>query len=393
MEKKLPIRAVIAFSLGVLVALSVLITYCLREFVPQFGALDYKTLEKLSEIEQLLEQDYYYEIDEDTLSEAVVEGYVEGVGDKYSGYYPVELASKEADKLAGESHGIGITALNTTKGIYVWRIYSGSPAQKAGIKMGDIIVKVNNQDVLEIGYEKSIESIAGKVGKKNKLQILRGKETLEFEVECGACDIQSVFAYESSDKKFGRIEVLSFNNKTHLQFKAALNYFQKSEVSGIVVDLRANRGGTINSAIEMLDYLLPECDSVYARYNDGKITAIGKSDAECVDIPMVVLVSEKTASASEIFACSLREHKRAVLMGEKTYGKSAIQRSYNLKDGSRVKFTVGEYIPENGESYNGIGLEPDIKVEPEYSESEFYFLTEETDNLLKEAYEYLGQLS
>ena len=393
MKKKLPKRGVIAFFLAGVICLSVLITAGLKKYVLPFSAVDYATLSRLSEIEALMEEDYYYEVDEKALSDAITDGFVEGIGDPYSSYYPKESASAEADRLAGDSFGIGIVVINTTEGIYVWRVYEESPAEKAGIKKGDIITHVNGRDVLELGYEKSIENISGESGKKNLLKIDRNGEELEIEVKCGACDIQSVFAYLSENKRFGRIEVLSFNNKTHLQFKAALDYFQKSDIKGVVIDLRHNRGGTINSCISMLDYLLPETTSVYAKYKDGKLISIGESDEEHYDMSLAVLVDGTSASAAEIFACSLKEHNRAVLIGEKTYGKSVIQRSYDLSDGSRVKFTVGEYLPSSGESFNGVGIEPDIKVQPDYTESQFYFLIEKTDNVLKEAYKYLDQLS
>ncbi len=395
MKFKLPVRAIIAFFLFVAICVSVitaaLLNKCLKDNLP----ISQKSIDKLSEIANLVEADYYYDASEEALAEALAKGYIEGLGDKYSDYYSVEEAETQANKLAGESYGIGILSLDvSSRGyLYIWRVYDDSPAQKAGIKAGDAITHVNGKAISDIGYAKAISMISGEIGKESELSIHRDKKTLKTKVKCADCNIQSVYVSLSSNKKYGKIEVVSFNQKTDEQFKSAVDYLNSQRLEGFVIDLRNNRGGVIDSAINMLDYLLPQGKTVRARYNNGEVVVRGESDENFVDIPIAILVNGNSASASEIFACSMRDYGSAVLIGETTYGKSVIQRSYDLKDGSRIKFTIGEYIPKSGESYNEVGLKPDIEVKAEYSDTDFYFLTEDNDNVLAAAYQYFNQLS
>ena len=387
---KIPLRGIIAAILSFTVCVAVLTAAVIKkEFMP----LRLSTAFKISEIKELVEKDFYFGVDNEKLSEAVVSGYVDGLGDSYSEYYNTSRAEEYNDKLVGESFGIGLIAVPEKSGLYVWRVYDGGPADTAGIKPCDIITEIGGQPVTELTVSDALELLKGKDEEVKKLKVKRGSEVLNFELKCEDCDVQTVFAYVSDQHNVGRVEVLSFNKKTSTQFKAAVDSLVEMGVKGIVIDLRHNGGGTVESAAQMLDYLLPKGDTLHIKYNDGKIRTRNTSDKNSVDIPFAILTDSKTASASELFACTMRDYGKAVLIGGKTYGKFVIQRTYTLSDGTKVKFTVAEFVSASGESFNGVGLTPDIEVDVgDYDGTLYYFMSETEDEALQRAFDYFDKL-
>ncbi len=390
MKIRLPLRAFISIFLIFTVSVSVISIWVFRNSVSGFSL---KAAEKITEISQLVEKDFYFTTDSETITDALVSGYVDGLGDKYASYYNLDTSAQQEDSINGDTHGIGIIAVeNNAREIYVYKVYRDSPADLAGIKAGDCITEVDNKAVTRIGFVNAVESIQGAVGKKINLTLRRGEDKFTAQVKCADSDMQSVYSYIIDD--IGVVQIIDFNKKTYPQFKAEVDYLVEQSVKGIIFDLRHNTGGTVETAAKMLDYLLPECKTVHVKYNDGKIRVRNKSDKEGIELPFVILTDGSTASSSEIFVSVMRQQERAVVIGSKTYGKSLIQRTYNLKDGSKVKFTIGEFVPENGESYNGKGIEPDIPVKSGLERAhDFYFLTPENDNVLISAVEYMNQLS
>ncbi len=392
MKINLPFRGFVALFLIFTVSVSVI---SISLFKGQFSAVDLATAKKISEINRLVEQDYYFDVDSDAVTDGMISGYVDGLGDKYAAYYNLDTSAQQTDALNGDTHGIGIIAVESKeREIYVYKVYRDSPAAEAGIKSGDYIVAVGDRKVSKIGFKKAVESIQGSVGKKIKLTLRRGDKEYKATVKCADTDMQSVYSYVANATSFGVVQIIGFNKKTYPQFKAEVDSLIKENVTGLILDLRHNTGGTVETAAKMLDYLLPECNTVHVKYKDGKVKVRNKSDKDSLDLPCIILTDGNTASSSEIFVSVMRQQGKAVIMGSKTYGKSLIQRSYNLSDGSKVKFTIGEFVPENGESYNGIGITPDIQVDAGLSSShDYYFLCEADDKVLQSAIEYMGQLS
>ena len=390
---KFPIKALAASIISFTVIIAVLITAFLRNTVL---SMDYNLALKLSEIEGLVSRDYYFSVDDAELSDAVMTGYMKGLKDTYANYYTKENAQKQIADLKGDSFGIGalMVYLSDENALYVWKVYDNSSANAAGLKSGDYIVKVNGKTVYELGYNGAINAIRGEKGKQITLTVLRNNQYKSLKVSCAENDVQSVYS-KLLQKKYGYVEVIDFNQKTAAQFKVAVDELQNEGAKALIIDLRHNGGGTVASAADMLNYLLPKGDTIRVKYKNGKTYVRNRSDKKCVNLPMAILTDGGTASSSEIFCSTMRDFGKAKLIGEKTYGKSVIQRSYNLSDGSRVKFTIGEFIPKSGKSYHKIGLEPDIAVDSGFqNDAGFYLKTPENDKVLLQSIAYLkGQLS
>ncbi len=393
MRIRLPLKAIVALVLIFAVSVSVTTAYFLRN---KFAGLNISTAEKITEINQLLKENYYFELDNDKMNDALITGYVDGLEDNYSAYYNLDTSSQQLDTLKGNSHGIGIIAVESPDSgeIFVWKVYRDSPAALAGIKAGDYITAVGGKEVKKLGFNQAIKKIQGSIGKKTKITVSRDNKEFTKEVQCADTDMQSVYSYMAKGTTIGVVQIIDFNQKTYPQFKAEIDSLINEGATALVFDLRHNSGGTVEAAANMLDYLLPSCDTVHVKYKDGNVEVRNTSDKECIELPFAILTDKYTASSSEIFVSVMKQQGKAVVIGSKTFGKSLIQRSFTLKDGSRVKFTIGEFVPQSGESYNEIGIEPDITVDAGYTASyDYYFLTQATDKVLKAAVNELTQLS
>lgn len=388
MKFKIPFRAIVAAFLTIFVCGSVIAAYSLKSI---YGAIPVKLAAKLSEISRVVDSQYYFEADEGVVEHGVATGYMSSIGDKYSAYYSKDSAMLLKNKYSGNSHGIGMLCVNTKESeIYVWRVYSGGSADIAGLKSGDIITHIKGEKVSEIGYQKAVKKLQGKSGNTTKITYLRNGISKTVKVTFGNYDVQSVF-YNKSTKDIGYIQITDFNSKTSLQFQNGVEELQKQGAKKFIIDLRHNGGGTMDSAAKILDYLLPSGDIIHVKNEKGEISVRNRSDEKCIKVPIVILVDGESASASEIVVSAMKDFNAATIMGTKTFGKSLIQRTHTLKDGSMIKLTVGEYVKADGSSYNGIGLNPDISLTPSYSNDyEYYFMALEDDSMLREA---IAQLS
>lgn len=388
MKAKIPFRAIVAAVLTIFVCGAVIAVYSLKGI---YGGIPPKLASKLTEIATVVDSQYYFEADVNAIEDGVASGYMSSIGDKYSAYYSMDSATLLKNKYSGNSHGIGVLCVNTTDSeIYVWRVYSGGEADSVGLKSGDIITHIKGEKVSEMGYNNAVKKLQGKSGKSTKITYLRNGISKTVKVTFGDYDVQSVF-YNKVTKQIGYIQIIDFNSKTSLQFQNAVEELQKQGAKKFIIDLRHNGGGTMDSAAKILDYLLPSGDIIHVKNENGEISVRNRSDENCIEAPMVVLVDGKSASASEILVSAMMDFKAATIMGTKTYGKSLIQRTHTLKDGSMIKLTVGEYVKADGSSYNGKGLNPDISLTPSYNNDyEYYFMSEENDGMLKSA---IAQLS
>lgn len=386
MNIKMPLRAVVSLVITFAVIVSVITAYCVRDEIAHVST---GTLKKLSEISELVDENYLYELDDEQISNSLINGYIEGLDDKYAAYYDESDSSTHEQRLKGESYGIGIMCIARAENdnIYVWRVYSGSTAEKAGIKPRDVITEVSGKKVSEIGYTKALDLLkSAKSGKKIKITVLRNGKTVNLKVATAKNTVQSVFSSKVGDGKLGYVYVSTFNNKTYLQFKNAVTRLRQDGVSGLIIDLRHNGGGTVGSAAKMLDFLLPAGDTVITMDKNGVSEVRYRSDKKCVNLPMVVLGDGGTASASEIFISALKDVGNAKFVGEKTYGKGVMQRTYYLEDGTSVKFTVAEFVNSKGESYHKKGIVPDISVKNNFEyDYEFYYMQQSEDAVLQKA--------
>ena len=343
--------------------------------------------------------DYYYrnlyanEIDEDALIYHLLNGYVAGTGDKHGEYYTADDFKSLTQENQGNTVGIGayINYSIEYDAIKILSVMKDSPAHKAGIKAGDIILYVDGKSVSELGYYVAIEHVKGEPGTEVNLTILRDGKQLDVTATRASVETESVMYHQYElDNTVGVIRIIDFNNATPNQFKDAITDLKSKGVTSLVFDLRNNPGGTLSSVVEMLDYLLPEGDIAHVTDASGNIQKTYKSDSEYLKgiDKMAVLVNENTASAAELFTCALKDYELATVVGTKTYGKGSMQTIYMLPDGTGLRLTTNKYNPPKSPNYDGVGIAPHVEVEicDELKDKSQFEYTDSEDNQLKEAY-------
>lgn len=348
---------------------------------------------KLDQIDSLVRSYYSGEIDDTALDDALATAYMRAINDKYGFYRNAEDSVQVENSLEGNASGIGVTVFNDqeNKALSVFRVDNGSPAAKSGIKIGDKIIAIDGKTVAETGFSESVEAIKREIGQTAEITLLRDGKSLDLKVKYEDFVRQSVY-YEVIDN-YAYVCITAFNEATVGQFKQTYNTLINDKVEGIIFDLRDNGGGTVDSVCEILDILVAECDLITIKYADGSKEISHKSDAKRCELPMVVLTNEATASASELFSANLRDMAKALLIGNNTYGKGVVQRTYFLNDGSCIRFTVGEFLPAGGKGFNLKGLAPDFEVNFTEEQAENRYALGANDPYIQKAVEQLNKLN
>ncbi|MBO7217346.1 MAG: PDZ domain-containing protein [Clostridia bacterium] len=345
---------------------------------------------ELIKLDFLVDAYFYGEKLNDDVKDGLLSGYVDGLNDRYAQYLTLDESLDRKNRLNGVSSGLGITVTKDldSQNIYVVKVYDDSPAKKVGLEKRDIIVCVDDVSVSELGYTEAVSMIPREIGQTVRLKVLRDNAYIDFEVEYSNIELQTVFFEKIGE--YGYIEITSFNSATVEQFYNAVNSLQSKGVKGLIFDVRDNGGGTVNSVGKMLDLLLPEGDLMTVKYKFGNTKVMLKSDEKEIELPMVVLVNSNTASASEVFASNIREFKKGILIGEKSFGKGIMQDTFKLFGDTDVVFTVAELFTHNMKSYHGEGLIPDIEVKLSDKEnSERFFIDISKDTLVSAAIDWL----
>ncbi|MBE7035721.1 MAG: S41 family peptidase [Ruminococcaceae bacterium] len=324
------------------------------------------------------------------MNDMAISGMVASLGDQYSRYLNEEdMAAYEEEKK--ETYvGIGVSVnFDVEENVMtVVSPYDGSPAQKAGLLPGDIVLEVAGVKVTAESYDSVLEYIKKGEDEEIALLIGRGEETIEVSVKREEIKRQSV-SYKMYGDGIGRIRVSEFIQNTAGDFENALNELKASGMRGLIIDLRSNPGGYADTVLKMTDKLLPEGVIAYLEDNHGKRQYF-HSDEECLDIPMVVLINQGTASASELMAGSLKAHDLATIIGEKSYGKAVGQSVYPLTATTAIYLTNSRYFTPNGECIDKIGITPDIQVSlPVELIGKISYLEPEEDPQLAKAIEVL----
>lgn len=353
-------------TLGAVPAQAVSLPMFKQEDTVTISREEYESLQKYQKLEtlfQLVENYYYEDVDEDAMLENAAVGLMAGIGDVYSVYYTKEEMAKFNEETEGKYAGIGCQLLADpeSKLITVTRVFKGSPAETAGIRAGDQIVYVN--DVYYTAYEmdEAVSVMRGTPGESVKVTVLRDLETIDFDVMREDININYV-EYEILDGNIGYVMVFDFLGDAYEGFEEAISTFKEANVSGMIIDLRNNGGGLVDTCVKMADLILPEGVVVSMKDKNGNVTE-EKIDNEYYDVPMAVLVNGYSASASEILAGAIRDNHAGTLIGTKTFGKGVVQSSLEFMDGSGMKVTTARYYTPSGECIHEIGIEPDIEVE------------------------------
>lgn len=340
----------------------------------------------LETFKSVIDKYYIGEIDNEKILNETIKGYVNGLGDKYSEYYTKEEWDEFQESALGNYYGIGIyMSQNEDGNIVIASTIKGSPAEEVGLKSEDIIVSIDDQDFLGKKPEDASKLIKGKEGGTVKLKVARGSEYKEFEVERREVKIYHVES-EMLENNIGYISLLTFDEGCADELKTVLEDLKSQGANKIILDLRYNTGGLVDEALQIANLFIDKDETLlYTVDSDGNKTET-KAQNQAVDTTsdMVVLVNYYSASSSEILTGALKDHGRAKIVGEKTYGKGVIQNVFQLTDGSVLKLTFAEYFTPNENKINQVGIEPDYTVELPSSDS-----NDTTDTQLEKAKELL----
>ena len=334
------------------------------------GIISSDTETKLSYLKKLIDETYLHDVKEKDLNEGIYKGYVEGLGDQYSAYYDKKETKELTESLDGSFSGIGaVMTQDASSGVItITRVYDDSPAKKAGIKIGDILYRVEEKTVTGKDLDKVVSWIKGKKGTKVNLTLLRGTNSDKIKVTAtrDVINVETV-KYKVLENQIGYIAISEFDSVTGAQFAKALKQLQKKNIEGLVVDLRNNPGGSLSTVCDILDSILPKGLIVYTKDKNGKKEEYTSDEKHRLNLPMSVLVNGQSASASEIFAGAVQDYGKAEIIGTQTYGKGVVQNLFDLKDGTCVKLTTSEYFTPKGRSIDGKGITPDVKIEYKYN--------------------------
>jgi len=327
----------------------------------------YDQFSKVLYVEKYIKDNYLRDVDEKKLIDGQLKGMLQSLGDPYSNYMTEDEFASLLQQTSGTYAGIGIVVTPGEDNlITVVSPIEGTPGERAGIKSGDKILKVDGKEYLADNMDEAVKVMKGEPKTKVVLTIMRkdkdGNNDI-FDVEIVREIIRLVTVKSSIiDDDIGYIKITSFDDLTYKDFKAELDKLGRKNIKGLIIDLRNNPGGLLDRCAQIADKLLGEGDIVYTETKTGKREYI-KSDKSMVKYPLAVLINEGSASASEILAGAIRDHGRGVLIGTTTFGKGVVQRIIDLNDGTGMKLTISEYFTPNGTNIHGVGIEPDIVVE------------------------------
>jgi len=351
-----------------------------------------ETQKKMEAIEKLIESTYLYsdDIDPEALQQWLIKGYVQGLGDPYSVYYDEEETKSLMESTTGEFGGIGVVITQDIDTMIITfnNVYANSPGEKAGLKAGDILYKVDGKDVTGQDLDAVVSKIRGEKGTTVEITVYRGNNLEEYTCTVTRDIIEvTTVAYEMKEDHIGYIVVSGFEQVTTHQFEEAIQALKEQGMKKMIVDLRNNPGGNLSTVCEMLDLILPKGTIVYTEDKQKVREVIESDDERQMDLPIAVLINGNSASASEIFAGAMQDYKKGTLIGTTTYGKGIVQNIFNLGDGTSLKLTTSEYFTPNGRNIHGIGIKPDIEVKYEYDAE-----NPTADNQLQAAIEHLKGL-
>ena len=347
----------------------------------------------LDQYRRIIDKYYLGDIDEEQLKEGAISGYIDGLGDEYTEYISKEDMADYMADTTGNFVGVGVYMVQDTEAnrIMVLSPIKGGPAEKAGLQPGDYITAVDGVEYTGEQMTEASNKIKGEEGTTVKLEVLRGEETLNFELTRENIRTNPVEG-EVLEGNIGYITFSSFDEGTAEEFKAKFEELQGQGITSLIIDLRNNGGGIVDEALGIANYILDK-DSVilYEVDKNNNETEEKTTDDPIINMPIVLLTNENTASSSEILAGALKDHGKATIVGTKTYGKGVIQQLLTLPDGSGLKITSEKYLTPNRTEINKIGIEPDEEVELPDTVTNILDVDRNEDTQLQKAIEVLNR--
>ena len=328
----------------------------------------YEKIDLFGEVLEKIKRDYVDDVNESKVMDSAINGVLQSL-DPYSAYMNPELFKEMQTDTRGEFGGLGIEIGMESGLVKVISPIDDTPAARAGIKAGDYIVKIDNDQVQGKSLMEAVKLMRGPVGTSIELTVRRKnvKKPLKFKVTRKIIEIKSVnFELLGENKNLGYIRLKSFNENSDKQFLNIVKEFEKnSKVKGYILDLRNNPGGLLTQAINITDFFLDDGEIVSTKGRKASETRkfFAKKGDETNGKPIIVLINNGSASASEIFAGALKDHKRAIILGESSYGKGSVQSIIPLRNGGGIRLTISKYYLPSGDSISDVGVTPDIIVE------------------------------
>lgn len=343
---------------------------------------------KLEQLQELIQERFVGEADQTALEDAAAIAMIDATGDRWSYYIPASEYQSYQEQSENAYVGIGITiqATEEGEGFLIIEVNPDGPAAEEGLMVGDLVIYVEDQDVRDLATTDVRALVRGEEGSFVKMTVLRKGDPWNFNVERRRV-LTPVAAYEMLDGNTGLVTIENFDERCAEETIAAIETLLDNGAQRLIFDVRHNPGGYASEMVKVLDYLLPEGELFRTVSYDGK-EHVDTSDADCLEIPMAVLVNGGSYSAAEFFAAALKDYDAAVIIGEQTTGKGFYQNTFRLNDGSAVALSVGKYYTPGGISLEGVGVTPDRKVElDEEDSSALYYgtLLPEEDEQLQEA--------
>ena len=347
----------------------------------------------MKSLRSVIDKMYIGDIDENKLREEALKGYIKGIGDKYTEYFTKEEWGKLNEVVSGEFYGIGVylELSKDEKNIVITSVMKDSPAEKAGLKSGDILVKVNEKDIDSEDFENVTKYIKGEKGTKVKVTVYREKEKIEKEIERQEIKVNST-KHKMLENNIGYIHISTFTEHTDKDFEASYKELENQGMKKLIIDVRFNTGGELEATKKVLEQLLKkDSQIIITRDKEGKEEVIKTKKGTNKNIEIVVLGNNYSASASEILISALVDNKVAKFVGEKTYGKGVIQTIVPLSDGGALKVTTEEYLRQNKEKINKIGITPEFEVKLDLKGMEKENPDDKKDNQLQKAIDILNE--
>ena len=333
---------------------------------------------------------YYGEVDKKELTSAAIKGMMNYLSDDYSMYFTEDEKNDFNERLNGVYTGLGVEITNdASNNAMIVTVFDNSSAKDANLKPGDIIAKINGEDVLGLGKEEVVKKIKGKNNYSFNMSVLRDNNLIDVKVVTKSITLSSVTSsvIEKDNEKIGYIYISIFALNTYDQFKKQLEELEKMKITSLIIDVRSNTGGHLTSVTSILDLFLNKTDVLYQIKSKDKIKKVYGTETSTRKYPIVVLTNELSASASEILASALKEAYGAKTVGIKTFGKGTMQNMLDLENGGMIKVTTEEWLTSKGNKINkeGVPVDYEVKLDEKYASNP----SKETDNQLQKAIEVL----
>ena len=350
-----------------------------------------KELAKFVDAYDAIVNNYYKEVDKDKLVESAINGMVSSVGDEYTSYSDKDVTDNFNEAVNGKYMGIGALIMKSENDLVIYKVFEDSPSYRAGLKDGDIILKLDDKDTKDMSVNDIASIVKNDDNKEVKLLVKRGEENLDITIVKDMVELPVVSGkvINHNDKKIGYISLSIFSSVASEQFNKQLVKLEKEGISGLVIDVRGNSGGYLTTVTDIVSYFLKKGDIIYKLEVNDKVTVRKDKTKESRDYPVAVLIDKNSASASEILASSIKESYNGYVVGTNSYGKGTVQQTLVLSDGSMIKYTIEKWLTPLGNWINEEGVIPTnyVELSSEYLNNPVF----ENDNQLNKALELVSK--